>query len=138
MLSAFIALNGLTIMSCQTIGQRENDVTEGAIEADNLLKADKSDYENDVKTFRQKMNKIIASHDHNIAEYKVKIKNDRKEHQTDYSETVFELELKNSYMKVKLDNYTMEGKDKWETFKGLFIRDMEKLNIEFTDFSTTI
>jgi ABC-type Fe3+-citrate transport system substrate-binding protein len=84
------------------------------------------------------MNKIIASHDHNIAEYKVKIKNDRKEHQTDYSETVFELELKNSYMKVKLDNYTMEGKDKWETFKGLFIRDMEKLNIEFTDFSTTI
>jgi hypothetical protein len=68
----------------------------------------------------------------------VKIKNDRKEHQTDYSETVFELELKNSYMKVKLDNYTMEGKDKWETFKGLFIRDMEKLNIEFTDFSTTI
>ena len=41
-------------------------------------------------------------------------------------------------MKMKLDEYVPEGKEKWEIFKAEFTRQMDELWIKFTDFTKEV
>ena len=52
--------------------------------------------------------------------------------------TIFELELANAYMKIKLEDYKPGEVNKWKIFKKEFIKEMDEWNIEFADFTSII
>ena len=93
--------------------------------------------ENDELIFRHKMNKRIDASSQSLATLRTKIKEEKKGN-ADFSTTIFELELANGYMKIKLENYTQPGQAEWEIFKKEFSTKMNDWNIEFTDFVSTI
>ena len=45
------------------------------------------------------------------------------------------LEVKNSDMRMRMDNYKEDGKDNWETFKTEFSHDMDELGKAFKDLT---
>lgn len=62
-----------------------------------------------------------------IAEFKARIATEKKENIAKYEKTLVELEQKASDMKMKLKEYTEEGKDKWDAFKHKFNHDLDEL-----------
>ena len=48
---------------------------------------------------------------------------------------ISDLEQKNTDMKKKLDEYGMEGKDKWDAFKAEFNHDMDELGKALKDLT---
>lgn len=107
--SKFTGINGHTDFSHFTEQRRQNETPVGG-KSDNLLGANKPESEKDVRTFRQKMNAEIESNGQKLSVIRHKIKNENKQSNADISTTIFELELANGYMKLKLDKYQKHGK----------------------------
>ncbi len=51
-----------------------------------------------------------------------------------YLNKIKELELKNSDMKKKMDEYKADTKEGWEKFKTEFEKDMDNLGVAITEF----
>jgi hypothetical protein len=138
LLSSFTAINGLSLISCQTLkSENENNTALVFVETHKLPGVDMQIPENDELIFRHKMNKRIDANSQSLATLRTKIKEEKKGN-ADFSTTIFELELANGYMKIKLENYTQPGQAEWEIFKKEFSTKMNDWNIEFTDFVSTI
>lgn len=137
LLSSFTAINGLSLISCQTAVEKENNTSRALIENDNSSRVAILVSENDVRLFRYNMNKRIESNSQSLATVRTRIKEEKKGN-ANFSTTIFELELANGYMKIKLEDYKKPDKDKWEIYKKEFIKGMNDWNIEFTDFVATI
>jgi hypothetical protein len=137
LLSKFTAINGHTHFSLLTEQKRQNK-TPVVGKSHNLLGAINAKSEMGSQTFRQKMNAAIESNSQKLSLIRQRIKNENKQSNADISTTIFELELANGYMKIKLENYTQPGQAEWEIFKKEFSTKMNDWNIEFTDFVSTI
>ena len=138
MLSTLTAINGLSIISCQTTEHKGINVGVVVDGNGNLLNADTTDYKNDIRIFRQNMDKRIESNHQNLSEIRTKITKENKEANSDFSTTIFELEMANGYMKIKLEDYKPRKTDKWKIFKKEFSKVMDEWNIEFADFAATL
>jgi len=69
----------------------------------------------------------ISKNAQSIKEFKARVANSKKETKADYDKTISDLEKKNTDMKRKLDEYNLEGKDQWNSFKTEFSHDMDEL-----------
>ena len=137
LLSKFTAINGHTQISLQTEQTRQNE-TPAVGKSDNLLVANKPESEKDVRIFRQKMNAAIESNSQMLSLIRQRIKNENKQSNADISTTIFELELANGFMKIKLEDNKPLETYKWKIFKKEFRKEMDEWKIEFTDFNATI
>jgi len=54
-----------------------------------------------------------------------------------YDSQIAELESKNAAMKVRITDYKDDGKDKWQSFRTEFNRDMDELGNSLKNFNTT-
>ena len=91
------------------------------------------EYLEDVVLYRKEIADKIADNDLKIAEFNTKIENEKEEIKVDYRKKVAELKQKNNDMKVRMDDYKVDGKDKWKMFKTEFSHDMEELGKAFKD-----
>lgn len=124
-----------TILSCTNLAKNSlENITE---ENKNIGKANR-EYLDDIEHYREEKGFIIELNSQNITALKEKVHTKKGEEKADYSHSIFELELQNSYMKMKLDKYKPEGKEKWEIFKAEFTRQMNELGKEFKDFTEAI
>lgn len=138
LLSSFTAINGLSLISCQTLkSENEKNTSLAFVETNKLPGVEVLIPENDEQIFRDKMNKRIDANSQSLATVRTRIKEEKKGN-ADFSTTIFELELANGYMKIKLEDFTQPGQVKWEIYKKEFIKGMNDWNIEFTDFVATI
>ena len=103
-----------------------------------MLGANKPKSIKDVGTFRQKMNEAIESNSQKLSLIRLGIKIENKQSNADISAPIFEFELANGYMKIKLEDYKPGEVNKWKIFKKEFIKEMDEWNIEFADFTSTI
>ncbi|MBK8653051.1 MAG: hypothetical protein IPN20_03870 [Haliscomenobacter sp.] len=108
----------------------EADVVEAK---DDLVQA-QQDYLDDVENYRQQTAEKVA-HNQSIADFNARIETEKAEAKADYKMKIAELEKKNSDLKMKLDNYKVESKDQWETFKTEFTRDMDQLGEALRDLT---
>jgi len=137
MLSSFTAINSLSVISCHTITEKEKNAQ--VIEHfDNSLGVDTLGFENDVRIFRQMMDKKIEANSQHLSGIRKKIKKDNKKADSNTSTTIFELELANGYMKLKLEKYEQHEKGDWEIFKRQFNKEMNDWTIELTEFESNI
>jgi hypothetical protein len=103
-----------------------------------LLGANRPASEKDVRTFRQKMNAAIESNSQKLSLIRQRIKNENKQSNADISTTIFELELANGYMKLKLEKYQQHEKGDWEVFKRQFNKEMNNWTVELAEFESNI
>jgi len=95
-------------------------------------------YLDDIKHYKEENAITIESNSQNITGFKAKIATKKDACKYDYRHSIFELELQNSYMKMKLDKYKPEGKEQWIIFKAKFTCQLDELSKAFTDFSKTV
>ena len=112
---AFIALSLVT--SCNSSEKKVDEAKIEVMEAKVDLKEAKEEYLIDVENYKKETAEKIAENDKKIAEFKTQIAFKRKEFKDDYQKQVDKLEKKNNDMQKKLDDYKVEGKENWETFK---------------------
>lgn len=138
LLSSFTAINGLTAISCQTAEPKGENTSLAVVQTNNLSGTNLPNYKNDIVLFRQRMDKTIESNSQELSSIRKRIRTEKKQSTADFSTTIFELELANGYMKIKLEDYKPGEVDKWKIFKRNFSKEMNEWNIEFADFVSTI
>lgn len=132
----------ITMTSCQSSAkkvERAEDKVQDAkvavVEAQIDLIAARQDSITEYQKFKNESDARITAYDKSIAEYRVKMANERAENRAMYEKMVLDLEKKNQDLKVKLAEYKDDGKTDWEKFKSEFNHDMDELGKSFKDFN---
>jgi hypothetical protein len=128
---AFTAINSRSVVSLRLPPAGEDTTSETVVET--TKKSDELNVEslNEIENYREEMQKKIGSNIQNISEIRAVVKNEKKEVNSDLATTIFELELANGFMKIKLQDFNPSGKDTWNNFKAEFSGEMDELNKEF-------
>ncbi len=117
--------------SSEKVENSQNKVQDAKKDLDNA----NQEYLKDVENFRKETGEKIVANDKSIAELKSKVEHVKKEAKADYNKKIAALEQKNNDMKKKLDEYKVEGKEKWEIFKIEFNSGMDELSSAFEDLT---
>lgn len=135
LLILFTALAFFTYLtSCDNAAQKVVKAEENVVDAEKELQTAEEEYLADVEQYKQLSAEKIAANERSIAEFNARIEKEKSDVKTAYKTKIKELELKNSDLKRKMDDYKVEGKDKWELFKTEFGKDMDNLSESITNF----
>ena len=132
---------GTTFTSCRSSSKKVEDAQDKVEAAQDKVAEAKEELNQVIKDsilqFKKESDAKIEAHEKSIAEFKTRIANEKKENKAKYEKRLAELELKNTDMKKRLDEYQAKGKEDWETFKDEFTKDMEALNESFRELAAT-
>lgn len=132
-----IAIITTTLLtSCNNSTEKVENAQAAVVEANENLDEANQEYLADIETYRTETSEKIAANEKSIADFKLRVENEKKEAKSEYKKKIAELEQKNSDMKKTMDDYKAEGKDKWESFKTEFSHDMDELGKAFSDLGT--
>ena len=125
---------GAFAMSCNTPAEKVENAKTTVVEANKDLAVANQEYLAEMKTYREETSAKIAANDKSVAEFKVRIANQKKAAKADYEKQIADLEQKNTDMKKELDSYKVDSKENWEAFKTKFSKDMDNLGKAFKGF----
>lgn len=77
----------------------------------------------------------IEANEKSLAEFNLRIKNEKLEAKAEYEQKIAELNAQNSDMKKKMEEFHAGNKANWETIKSSFDKDMTDLNLAFTELT---
>ncbi|WP_144080022.1 hypothetical protein [Flectobacillus major] len=116
------------IVSCiNTPAQRVRNAQNKVVEANKDLNKANEEYVADIQNYRHEIADKILENNQSIAKLNAQKKLGQAPDNIEYNQKVADLEQKNNEMRVKLDNYKLEGKDQWQVFKTKFSQDMDNL-----------
>lgn len=134
---AFIGIAGASLISCDTPAQKVEKAEENVEEANRKLDQANDEYLAEVEYYRREAAAKISANEKSIAEFKARKESLRQDARADYEKKLLELEQKNTDMKKKMDDYKIEGKDKWDTFKTDFANGMQEIGNAFSELTTS-
>ena len=134
-LSAFFVVLVAIFLVCDNPIKNVNDVHEGTIKENRVICHANQIYLGDIENSKKEAAIAFDSNSEKIAAYKLKINTKKGKCKYAYRQSILKLELHNSYMKMKLDEYEPEGKEKWEIFKAEYTSQLLELSEEFKGFS---
>lgn len=132
---ALALVTGAFLTSCNTPAEKVENAQTNVEEANKDLDVAQEEYLTDIANYRKETAEKIAANEQSVAEFKERIKNEKKTAKADYEKKIAALEQKNSDMKKKLDDYKEEGKENWEKFKTEFSHDMDEIGKAFKDLT---
>ena len=116
-----------TTNSCNSSVENVENAETEVDAANKELQLAKEALANDITNYKSEMNKQITENKTIIASLKVDLDKQSALIKAARESKIAELELKNSEMEIKINNYTAEDKDNWEKFKVEFNQDMESM-----------
>jgi outer membrane murein-binding lipoprotein Lpp len=135
--SAFLA--GTIITGCQSSAEKVEDARENVQDAkDNMVIAKKElsiARIDSVQQFKKESEEKIKIQENSIADFKIRIANEKNMDKMKFEKKLEELEQKNIDMKKKLEEYKDEGQDNWTSFKNEFNHDMTELGDAIKDLT---
>jgi hypothetical protein len=132
---AIAVMLSVILQSCgNTLNKAQINVRENPNE---MIEASTA-YLRDIEQYRKETAATIELNCQKIFAFKSRVDLEKESSKSHYRHSVFELELYNSYMKKKLDDYKPEGKESWEIFKEEYTRQMNDLGTEFANFDAAI
>lgn len=134
-MAAGIFLTGVILTSCNTPAEKVENAENKVAEANKDLDKANAEYLADVANYKKATADKIEANEKSIAEFKARIANEKNETKADYDKKIVELEQKDSDMKKRMDDYKVEGKEKWEIFKAEFSHSMDELGKAFKDLT---
>lgn len=123
----------LFITSCGNSAQKVEKAEENVVEAEENLQEAQDEYKADIEQFRLMTNEKIAANERAIAEYNAKLAKEKKTMSAEIKEEIAALEVKNNNLKMKIGEYTDNGKENWEAFKTEFGKDMDDLGTSISN-----
>jgi hypothetical protein len=126
----------LVISSCNNPSAKVEEAQKDVIDANRELDEANVEYLREIDNFRVETAIKIEANNKTIADYKVLVQEGKSSLKQEREKKIAELEMKNSNMKMRLDDYKADGKDKWNTFKSEFNHDMEEMGKAFKDLTT--
>lgn len=130
----FAFSTGTLLTSCSNSAEKVKNAESNVEQAKAELDEANEEYLEDIAEFKERTAERIAANQRSIAAFNKRIASDKVEAKAEYQDKINALEEKNNDMKMKLDNYAAEGKEKWVAFKNEFNRDMDELGDAFTNF----
>jgi hypothetical protein len=131
-LSVFTATS---IMACNSPAQKVENAKEKLIDAKEELSQAQKDSAADYENFKMVSESRIAKNEELIQAYKQSMKDAKREWKSTDQKIVDDLEQKNINMRKKMEEYRIEGKDKWVEFKTEFNHDMDELGKAIKDLT---
>jgi len=127
---ATVVIAGKLLTSCGNPTEKANaeDNNSTIVEANSDFNISDEGYAIDIENYKKKTAHQVSENDKHIAEFKERIAHEKKEERAAYEKKTEELENKNSDMKLKMQEYKADGKDKWQTFKKEFSHKMGQLD----------
>lgn len=98
-------------------------------EAKHDIYKDKKDSIADYQEFKEEAEKRILVYETEIADLKLKLKNEKTENNVEIEEKLADLEYKNRFLKKILKDYYEIDIYKWEIFKGAFSNELDNVGI---------
>jgi hypothetical protein len=133
---AACTLIGSSIMTgCNSASDKVVIAQENVAEANSDLDQANKEYLAEVENYRIETAARIAANDESIREFNARVEKDKRAANADYKKKMAELQQKNVDMKLRMDNYREEGKDKWVIFKTEFSHDMDEMGKAFKDLT---
>jgi len=138
-LAITIIIGGAMLSGCQTSEKKiENAQDKVQAAQDNVVTAKQNldqAIKDSIAQFKKEAADRIAANDKSIAEFKVRIEQEKKENRAKYEQNLADLDKKNTDMKKKLDEFKEEGKDKWIIFRDDFNHNMAELGKALKGFT---
>ncbi len=135
-LAVFTFIAATAITSCNTKpSEKVEEAKSEVAEANQDLKEAKEEYITEIEAYKKETADKITANEVSIAEFNARVATEKKDAQVEYKQRIAELEMKNTDMKKKMDEYQQDGKENWEKFKTEFNRDMDELGKSFKDFT---
>jgi hypothetical protein len=128
-------ISGVVNTSCNTSAEKVSNAQENVIVANQDLDKANQEYLADVSNYRQETASRVAANEESIKDFNARIVHDKKAVKAEYKKKIAALEQKNHEMKMKMDNYKEDGKDKWLAFKTEFSHDMDEMGKAFKDLT---
>ena len=135
---AIAFISGIALTSCGNSGK--STVSTGSTTSDTARTTVDRDtvYISEIQAYKKQSDDSIAANQQSINDFNARIANDKSADREDYRKKMNELEVKNTDMKKKLDDYKAEGKAKWNEFKNSFNHDMSELGRSIKDLKNKI
>ena len=112
--------------------------TESEVDAANKeLQLSKEALTKDITTYKSDMNNQIYENKTTIANLKSDLNQQNMPYEEGREAKISELELRNSEMEIKINNYNDENKDNWDKFKTEFDQDMNSMKNSFQGLNVT-
>ena len=134
-LTVVACLAGGFLSGCNTSAQKVENAQDNVDAAEQELNKANQEYLADVEKFRKEAAEKIALNNQSIAEFNLRIENEKAEAKAEYKKQIAAIEKKNTDLKKKMDDYKADGKDQWETFKSELNRDMAELGTAFKNLT---
>jgi DNA replication protein DnaC len=134
-LAVFTLIASTIILSCNSPAEKVENAQTDVIDANKDLEKANEDYLAEVESYKKETADKIAANEQSIMEFNARIATEKKEARVAYKQKIAELEMKNTDMKKKLDDYKQDGKENWEKFKTEFNHDMDELGKAFKDLT---
>jgi outer membrane murein-binding lipoprotein Lpp len=123
---------GTQLTGCRSSAKKvevaQENVDKANLELDQAVK-------DSIQQFKTASEVKITRYEKGIAEFKLRIANEKKENRAKYENTLAKLEKRNGELKLKLADYKYEEQAKWEIFKADYNRDMDELGKSFDDLT---
>jgi chromosome segregation ATPase len=134
--TTYAVMAATTLINCNSPARKNVEAqTEDEANQNDVPKA-KEEYLTDIDSYRKEMDDKITANRRSIADLKSRIKDKDREAAANYKTQINDLEQKNNDLKKRMDEYTAEGKEKWDTFKNEFNHDMDELDRSLKDLTT--
>lgn len=121
--------------ACSSPTEKVEDAKTDVVEANKELDEANSEYMADMAKYKTETAEKIAANEVIIKDFNARIASQKKDAQVEYKQKVAALEQKNTDMKMKMDDYKLDGKENWEKFKTEFNHDMDELGKAFKDLT---
>ncbi len=134
-------LAAVIIGGCKSPAEKTEDARDNVSDAKENVSDAKQDLAQAVKdsiafeNFKKEAEEKIISNKKQIADLKLKTATAKKELKEEYLKKLQEMELENTALKNRLENYKEKEAKKWEVFKSEFKSDMEGLEKALKNFS---
>jgi regulator of replication initiation timing len=124
------------LMSCSSPKEKVEKAEENVTEAKEQLEQTNENYRLDMEDYRTRTAEQIAANEKSIAAFNARIESEKSDVKKEYKEKIAALNLKNTDMKKRIDDFKVENQSNWESFKAEFSRDMETRGNAIRDFTT--
>jgi hypothetical protein len=124
--SAIAIITATTLTNCNSPARKKVEAqTEEDANKNDFPRAKEEEYIADIDRFRKEIDDKITANKQSIAGLKSRLKDQKAA--SDYKKKIYDLAQKNNDIKKRMDEYTVEGKEKWDKFKTEINHDMDEL-----------
>ncbi|WP_317898081.1 hypothetical protein [Aurantibacillus circumpalustris] len=130
-----VVLTSLFFGACTSSSEKVENAQEEVTEANQNLEDANEEYRKDYASYKEEVANRITYNEQIIIDFKERVKLQKDEAKADYDEKIEALNQKNSDLRKRMDDYTVQGKESWEAFKTEFDRDMDELGEAFKNLN---